>query len=306
MTAVYPTTVKGFTTRVDYIDNVLAVHINDLQDEVNAIEGIIGNLPQVGSGWIGSFDQVTTTWTNVKSRISNIEYGITSVLTKVLPAAGTTGQVLQKTSNADYAVGWTTLPSTIAIGSVTGLGTGVATALAVNVGTAGAPVILGGAGGTPSSLTLTNAAGLPESGVTNLTTDLAAKAPLASPTFTGVVTIPAGTIAGANNAGYMGIPQNGTTTGSYTLTAADNGTNIRASATRTVTIDSNANLALPIGFATTFTADSGATMTIAITTDTMYLAGPGTTGSRTLAPFGMATAIKQTATTWMISGNGLT
>jgi hypothetical protein len=48
-------------------------------------------------------------------------------------------------------------------------------------------------------------------------------------------------------------------------------------------------------------------MTIAISgTDTMYLAGPGTTGSRTLAAFGMATAVKITSTSWMISGNGLT
>jgi hypothetical protein len=44
---------------------------------------------------------------------------------------------------------------------VSGLGTGVATALAVNVGTAGSPVVNGGVLGTPSSATLTNATGLP-------------------------------------------------------------------------------------------------------------------------------------------------
>jgi len=44
---------------------------------------------------------------------------------------------------------------------VSGLGTGVATALAINVGTSGAFITNGGAGGTPSSLTLTNASGLP-------------------------------------------------------------------------------------------------------------------------------------------------
>lgn len=44
---------------------------------------------------------------------------------------------------------------------VTGLGTGVATALGVNVGSAGAPVVLNGALGTPSSGVLTNATGLP-------------------------------------------------------------------------------------------------------------------------------------------------
>ena len=42
---------------------------------------------------------------------------------------------------------------------ITGFGTNVATALAVNVGSAGAFVTFNGAGGTPSSLTLTNATG---------------------------------------------------------------------------------------------------------------------------------------------------
>ena len=45
-------------------------------------------------------------------------------------------------------------------------GTGITTALAVAVGTDGAPVIKGGALGTPSGATLTNATGLPPAGVT--------------------------------------------------------------------------------------------------------------------------------------------
>jgi len=44
---------------------------------------------------------------------------------------------------------------------VSGLGTNIATALGVNVGTAGSPVINGGVLGTPSSGTLTNTTGLP-------------------------------------------------------------------------------------------------------------------------------------------------
>lgn len=50
-------------------------------------------------------------------------------------------------------------------------GTGIATALAVNVGTAGAPVLFNGALGTPSSGTLTNATGLPSASIVTTTTN---------------------------------------------------------------------------------------------------------------------------------------
>jgi hypothetical protein len=48
-------------------------------------------------------------------------------------------------------------------------GTGVGTALAVNVGSAGAFTTFDGAGGTPSSMTLTNATGLPIAGLVSST-----------------------------------------------------------------------------------------------------------------------------------------
>jgi hypothetical protein len=133
----------------------------------------------------------------------------------------------------------------------------------------------------------------------------------ANNTFSGTVSATAapGTTTSASQLGYIGLPQNSTTTGAYTITAADSGKHIYSTVTRTITIDSNANLPLPIGTTVTFIAGFAAgpaTVTIAITTDTMYLAGPGTTGSRTLAAFGMATAVKVASTTWFISGNGLT
>jgi hypothetical protein len=63
---------------------------------------------------------------------------------------------------------------------------------------------------------------------------------------------------------------------------------------------------MPVGTTLVFIAGTGATVTISITSDTLLLAGLGTTGSRTLAAFGMATAVKIASTTWIISGNGLT
>lgn len=61
-----------------------------------------------------------------------------------------------------------------AVSDISGFGTGVATALGVNVGSAGAPVVNGGALGTPSSGTLTSATGLPVStGISGLGTNVA-------------------------------------------------------------------------------------------------------------------------------------
>jgi hypothetical protein len=109
---------------------------------------------------------------------------------------------------------------------------------------------------------------------------------------------------------YGNIPQN-SQSDAYTLVAADQSKHIfhpSADTTgRTWTIPANASVAYPVGTALTFINQNGAgTITIAITSDTMRLAGAGTTGSRTLAANGVATAIKVTSTEWIISGTGLT
>lgn len=106
------------------------------------------------------------------------------------------------------------------------------------------------------------------------------------------------------------IPQNSQSAG-YTLVAGDAGKHIlhpsADTTARTFTIPANSSVAFAIGTPITFVNQNGAgTLTIAITTDTMRLAGAGTTGSRTLAANGIATALKLTSTEWIISGTGLT
>lgn len=110
--------------------------------------------------------------------------------------------------------------------------------------------------------------------------------------------------------GYLDVPQNSQSVG-YTLVLADAGKHIlhpsADTTARTITIPANASVAFPVGAAISFINQNAAgVLTIAITTDTMRLAGPGTTGSRTLAANGIATAIKVTATEWLIAGVGLT
>ena len=98
--------------------------------------------------------------------------------------------------------------------------------------------------------------------------------------------------------------------GAYTMVLADAGKHIlhpsADTTARIFTIPANSSVAYPVGTAITIVNQNGAgIVTIAITTDTMRLAGAGTTGSRTLAANGVATALKITSTEWIISGTGL-
>lgn len=129
-------------------------------------------------------------------------------------------------------------------------------------------------------------------------------------TMTGAITFASGqTVDGTNGVGYINIPQN-SQSAAYTLVAADAGKHIFHPSTdanaRTFTIPANGSVAYPIGTAISFVNMTSQVVSIAITTDTMYLAGTGTTGTRSLAQYGTATALKMTSTTWIISGAGLT
>lgn len=112
------------------------------------------------------------------------------------------------------------------------------------------------------------------------------------------------------NAGFLEIPQN-SKSAAYTTVLSDSGKHIyHPSADTTAriwTIDSNANVAYPIGTAITFDNDTSAgVITLAITTDTLVWLPSGTTGSRSIAAGGQATALKVTGTRWHLTGVGIT
>lgn len=115
--------------------------------------------------------------------------------------------------------------------------------------------------------------------------------------------------ATAYNAGYLESPIN-TQTGAYTAVLADSGKTVYYTGSTSVamTIPANASVAYPVGTVLTFVNDASAavSITIAITTDTLQWVSAGATGTRTLARYGIATAIKVTSTKWVISGTGLT
>jgi len=111
-----------------------------------------------------------------------------------------------------------------------------------------------------------------------------------------------GTITGAT-LGYRGVPTK-QTGGTLTLALTDAGGRIRLT-TGGLTIPANASIALPLDTVIVVINRSGSAQTISITSDTLYYAGIGTTGSRTIADYGIATLVKDTATTWLIGGPGV-
>ena len=230
-------------------------------------------------------------------------------------AAGTAGQVL--TSAGSSAPTWTA-PATngtvtsASVVSANGFAGTVATATttpAITLTTAITGVLKGNATAISAAVAGTDY-------VTPTGTETLTNKTLTSPTLTTpALGTPASgvlsscTVDGTDKVGFLNIPQN-SQSAAYTLVLEDAGKHIfhpsgDANA-RTYTIPANSSVAYAIGTAITFINMTSQVVTIAITTDTMYLSSAGTTGSRSLAQYGSATAIKITSTTWLISGSGLT
>jgi hypothetical protein len=108
------------------------------------------------------------------------------------------------------------------------------------------------------------------------------------------------TVTSANyTIGYRDLPQIGTL---GTLAITDGGKHYYG--TGTITIPSNASVALSIGTAVLIIA----TNTVSISPAggvTLRWGGTSSTGARTLAQYGVATLVKVASDTWYISGTGL-
>ena len=183
-----------------------------------------------------------------------------------------------------------TLPVANGGTGITSFGTGVATALGINVGTAGAFVVNGGALGTPSSGTLTNATGLPVgTGISGLGTNVAT-----------ALAVNVGTSgAFVVNGGALGTPSSGTLTNATGLPV---GTGISGLGTNVATA-----LAVNVGTAGAFVVNGGALGTPSsgtLTNATGLPVGTGISGLGTNVATALAVSVG-TAGAFVVNGGAL-
>ena len=201
---------------------------------------------------------------------------ITTSGTLALTVAGTSGGIPYFSSGTTWASSAALAANALVVGGGAGAapatittGTGVVTALGVNTGSAGAFVVNGGALGTPSSGTLTNATGLPVStGVSGLGTGVA--------TALAVNTGSAG--AFVVNGGALGTPSSGTLTNAT-------------------------GLPLTTGVTGTLPVANGGTGATTLTANNVIL-GNGTSAVQFVAPGTNGNVLTSNGTTWTSAAAG--
>ena len=223
----------------------------------------------------------------------------TSAGTGVTVPAGATTWVYGDGVNVVSAISYAPAISTLDFASVNAV---VGTLVATNLTSTNLTITnLNATTAVLTNLTSTNATATNLNATTAVLTNLTSTNATTT-NLTATTVLDAGTI-GAAAPGFRGLPQNAQT-GAYTLALSDIGKQV-SNTTGGWVIPANASVAFPIGAAVVLFNNSGSSQTVSITSDTLRQAGTTNTGTRTLAQYGLATCTKVSATTWVITGAGL-
>ena len=308
-----PTVLSSFTNDVGYITSSSLVQNSNIPTVLSSFTNDVGYISLATLPSISAFNNDAGYLTHS----SNISYNnLTGVPFSIITQYLLTGQKVIALSTASLTSG-NAANSGIQIGPITGSG---AYATWTFDGTSNwqssAGIIVGASGplkvnSTATSLSTSSGAIIVKGGI-GIGGNLYAGGNISA----GANTMVAGTFqgnayssGGMNSAaavGFLGMPQNAQSGTTYTLALSDQGKHVYASnLTSTLTIPANTVTSFPVGTTIAIIAGPTTTATITILSDTLYLGGSGTTGNRTLSPFGMATIVKVTSSSWFINGTGL-
>jgi len=96
MTASYPSSVRTFSPKQDDIQNVMAAHVNDLQDEVSAIERTLGALAAEwdnGSTTIHTYPSVKARLDDTQNTLTTVQGQLAGILAQLTAIGPLTGRV---------------------------------------------------------------------------------------------------------------------------------------------------------------------------------------------------------------------
>lgn len=164
------TTTSGLSTR----GLGVIIEPNGIANNATGLVASGGWVPKINLNTAATVGQFLKTHTVAGQATPHSSPQVEGDFAVALEASATPAAILFGTPNGPLSGGAGTVTNTGALAanalvignggvdvSTTTTGTGIVTALGVNVGTAGAPVVNGGALGTPSSGTLTNCTGYP-------------------------------------------------------------------------------------------------------------------------------------------------
>jgi len=293
-------------------DNTVSITSSSVSDFTEAAQDAIGNSVGTGLSYNDSTGAVSVDTTTIQARVADVSDTEIGYLNGVSSAIQT--QLDDKLASASAASNYAPLASPALTGTPTAPTAAAATnttqvATTAFVTTAVNNVIDSAPGALDTLNELAAALGDDANFSTTITNSLAAKAPIASPTFTGTVTVAASGVAFTDGTQTKeGVPSRTTINqqaASYNLstgglTLRDSLLELSSASAITLTIPANSTTAYPVGTSIDILQTGAGQVTVAGAAGVTVNATPGL---KLRAQWSSASLFKRATDTWVVMGD---